>query len=59
MVHLHYENIFSQKAGGKDYGTPAEQPTGANEVSEAGERIAKCGTVRFLPQAKMPEIFLT
>lgn len=59
MVHLHYENLSCQEAGGKDYGTPAEQPTGANGVSETGERIAKCGTVRFLPKAKMPEIFLT
>ena len=26
------------------YGAPAKQSTGANEVSEADERIAKCGT---------------
>ena len=26
------------------YGAPAKRSTGANEVSEADERIAKCGT---------------
>ena len=26
------------------YGAPAKQSTGVNEVSEADERIAKCGT---------------